>query len=88
MNIGYIIKTKKNMFKAFVGTPIKDDDDSFINILAAGIKSAELSEVQEFIENHSQGIDKLFINPVNSSMTGITWLSELKEAQKNSLLSK
>lgn len=78
IKIGYIIKTKKDKYKAFVGTPIKDDDDSFIDVLASGIVSEDLEEVQKFLQENDQGIDKIVLNPINASFTGITWLSELE----------
>jgi hypothetical protein len=84
MNVSYIVKTKKDKFRPFVGTPIESlgDNDSFINVIASGELMLELSEAQKFIQDNSQGIDKIYLNPVPSGMMGTTWLSELVDANR------
>jgi hypothetical protein len=80
MNIAYIVKTRKNKYRPFVGTPVKDDDDSFMNVLASGELMLELKEAQDFITSNREGIDRIYLNPVPSGMVGISWMSEIESA--------
>lgn len=47
-----------------------------IVFIASGESVYELKHAQEFI-NNCQGIDKVFLNPVNSGFMGITWITDI-----------
>ena len=83
MNVVYIIETKNGGFKPFVAqvVPSEGDNDSSLFPIASGEKYTELKDAQSFATNNA-GDMKVYINPVKSNMTGITWLSELELANK------
>lgn len=78
LNIGYIVKNKKDQFRPFIGTPIpsEGDNDSFMKVLASGPSFSRLSYAQKFLQANSNGLKKISLEPVQSSSMG-TWLSQL-----------
>lgn len=82
-NVVYIIETKNGNFKPFVASVhfMEDDNDSVLNVIANGETFEKLEDAQKFA-NDNKGDMKVYLNPVKSSFTGITWLSELEEANK------
>lgn len=79
-NIIYIIETKKGKFKPFVASVhfMEDDNDSTLFVLANGPICDELKEAQKFATDNADEME-VYLNPVKSNGTGITWLSEIKK---------
>ena len=82
----YIIESSKGYFKPFIGSVHEQegDNDSTLFVLASGPKST-LEEAQEFLKNNNPENTKMFLAPVKSNESLITWLSELVEAEKERL---
>lgn len=79
----YIIETKKGKFKPFVSSVhfMEDDNDSTLFVIASGDSFVDLKDAQKFATDN-KGDMKVYLNPVKSNDTGLTWLSELDEANK------
>lgn len=82
-NIIYIIETKKGKFKPFVSSVhfMEEDNDSTLFVLGSGPACEKLEDAQKFATENA-GDMKVYLNPTKSNFTGITWLSEIKEANK------
>ena len=83
--IVYIIETQKGKFKPFVSSVLflEEDNDSTLFVIASGDSFEDLKDAQKFV-TENKGDMKVYLNPVKSSATGLTWLSELKDANKES----
>ena len=79
MKVSYVVETKKG-FRPFVAQVVPDDDDSSLYVIASGTISKKLDESQDFIDNNKKGIDKTYLNPIKASSMGVSWLSELENA--------
>ena len=81
--IVYIIETKKGKFKPFVSSVhfMEDDNDSTLFVIASGLSFDNLKDARKFATDN-KGEMEVYLNPVKSNDTGITWLSEIKEANK------
>ena len=76
--ICYIIESSKGYFKPFIGIVTPDDDDSSLYPIASGNKGT-LEEAQKFLKENS-GEMKFYLNSVKSNLSGLTWLSEILNA--------
>lgn len=84
MKVGYIIKNKKGKYRPFVGKPVESegDNDSCLFVLAKGPLYDKIEDAQTFLKNNDQGIDRIFLKPVNASTMG-TWMSVLELNEKS-----
>lgn len=82
-NVVYIIETQKGKFKPFVGSIhyMEEDNDSVLYVQASGDSFEKLEDAQKFA-NDNKGDMKIYLNPIKSNFTGISWLSELEEVNK------
>ena len=77
--ICYIIETMKGKFKPFIGQLVPDDDDSSLFVIASGERFDELEGAQKFIKDNADDM-KFYLNPVKSNESGLTWMSEILNA--------
>ena len=82
-NVCYILEKKNGKFKPFVSSVhfMDDDNDSVLYVKANGPNYDTLSEAQDFVRTNAMGM-KTYLNPIKPNSIGITWLSELEEANK------
>jgi hypothetical protein len=74
----YIIETFKGKFKPFVAQAVLSpgDNDSSLFVVASGTRYETLEEAQSFLkENSPEGV--IYLNPIKSSESGLSWLSEI-----------
>jgi hypothetical protein len=82
--VAYIVQSTKGYFKGFVAmlTPDEDgDNDNALFVIASTAKSKTLEEAQKQQAGLPADV-KVYPNPIKSSENGLSWLSELKEANK------
>ena len=77
--VAYIIKTKEGTFKGFIALLNPDGDDSALFVLHSTKRFPTLEEAQEEVKNVPAGI-KAFLNPITPNDSGLSWLSELEQA--------
>ena len=75
--IFYIIQTKAEKFRPFVGYLVEDDTDFSIWPYAKGPMCDNVEDAQKFIIENSNKADKKYLNPIKSSEMGLSWLAVL-----------
>lgn len=78
-HVAYIVQGHKGKFKGFVALLSPDGDNSALFPINHTEKFDTVEEVQEKLKELPDTI-KVFMNPIKSNMTGISWLSELEAA--------
>lgn len=80
----YIIELDNGKFKPFLSMIVDDDgdDDNALYVSASKDSMDTLEQAQTFIKDKSPPFVKIFLNPIKPSFGGITWLSELEEANR------
>jgi len=88
--VAYIVKVTKNeTFRLFMADVIKieEDNDSLLNVTMTGPKFDSLEEAQKTLKvDHDTMLFKgitPYYNPVKSNGSGMTWLSELINANES-----
>jgi hypothetical protein len=81
--VAYIVESTKGYFKGFIAvlTPDDGDNDNALFVTASTGKYPTLEEAQAQMKGLPANI-KAYPNPIKSSESGLSWLSELKEANK------
>jgi len=79
--VAYIIKTRKGEFRGFIALLTPDADDSALFVLHSTNKFTDLEQAREELKKLPSDI-KPFMNPIDSSEDGLSWLSELKKANQ------
>lgn len=81
--VAYIIETQNNKIKGFVAMLTPDGDDAALFVTHSQ-NFDNLEQAQEELKKFPPEI-KTYPNPIKSSENGLSWLSELKEANKNNI---
>ena len=79
--VAYIIKTKQGSFKGFVALLNPDGDDSALFVTHSTDRFSTVEQVQDELKKLPSDI-KIFLNPIDSSENGLSWLSELEKQNK------
>lgn len=82
--VAYIVENRKGLFGGFIASVVPDDDDSSLFVTATTEKYHTLEEAQKELEKLPKDI-KVYLNPIKSSESGLSWLSELEEANKDTI---
>ena len=80
-HVAYIIKTREGKFRGFVAILNPDGNDSALFVTNSTDKSDSLEEIQNKMKELPSSI-RTFMNPISPNQTGISWLSELEDANK------
>lgn len=79
--VAYIIQIRPDAFRGYVALLNPDGDDAALFVTASTNKFATVEQVQEEMKKLPSEI-KTFMNPITPNQTGISWLSELEEANQ------
>jgi hypothetical protein len=83
--VGFIVRRLNGKYKPMVGRVIESegDDDSFISVVGTQSSFLVLGQAQACFEgNGADNIDKIYLRPVSSNGSGLTWVSELEDANQ------
>lgn len=81
--VAFIVHTTKNKFRGFVAKVVESpgDNDSVLAVTHSSGKYDTVQQAQQELNNLPPEIKK-YPNPIESSFTGISWLSEVEKANQ------